>query len=110
MSFTLGNTSCQSQNEIHYGSGCIVVYGNESLNFNKARRTCLEGGGELATFEDDEDLNVFKSHHKHPVNSTYWIGLSRILWLSNILGTLKTTISVLWYRTCRACLLKKMLN
>lgn len=97
MSFILGNTSCQLQNVSHFGSGCnvYVVDNGDSLTLTKAREKCLEGGGDLATFEDDEDLKDFKSQQmQHLVKEKYWIGLFRILWTWNITGILKLTIFV----------------
>lgn len=71
-------------------NGCLFVSNDEQLNLVDARNRCLDEGGDLATFEEDEDLRMLKQLNSSFLqnNAEYWIGLRDTWWIWNETGSI----------------------
>lgn len=69
-------------------NGCLFVNNSDELNLVDARSRCLDEGGDLATFEEDEDLRTLKQIRSSVLqnNTDYWIGLRLNWWIWNETG------------------------
>lgn len=85
-------------------NGCLFINNDEQLNLVDARNRCLDEGGDLATFEDDEDLGMLKQANFSTQQKyiEYWIGLRNNWWIWNETGQLHIVLSttVTLYNTC----------
>ena len=69
-------------------NGCLLVNNEEALNLVDARNMCFNEGGDLATFEEDEDLRIMNETNSTLLQNSkeYWIGLRQNWWIWNETG------------------------
>ena len=73
-----------STNHILYNGRCYVKYENETLTWYKARETCVNNDGDLATFQNAQ----FQTSWLNP-SWVYWIGIRWNDWRWKFPGMLR---------------------
>ncbi len=81
----------ESQTAIIWNGECLNWTNNNRLPLNEARNACIKGGGDLATFSDEGNLDRLRrvSYTKDFAATEHWVGLHRKWWIWNSSGALK---------------------